>query len=72
MCTQPSARIKAWWIRYRTWVIVLLVGYLVFILVLILLTADAEREPFRYQISFVSLGPSKRSGHPAPRKTRER
>lgn len=50
MCVRPMALIKAWWIKYRKWIIVLLVVYLIVVLVLILLTVGAEREPFRYQI----------------------
>ena len=50
MYVRPMTLIKAWWTKYRRWIIVLLVVYLVGVLVLILLTLAAEGEPFQYQI----------------------
>jgi hypothetical protein len=43
-------RIRAWWERYRKWIIVLMVVYAAVVLALILLTNGSQNEPFRYQI----------------------
>jgi hypothetical protein len=44
------ARIKAWWAKYRMWIVILSMSYVVLVVILILLTGNAEREPFRYQV----------------------
>ena len=50
MALGQTARIKAWWAKYRAWIIVLLIVYLCVVLGLILLTGGFQREPFQYQI----------------------
>jgi hypothetical protein len=44
------ALIKAWWIKYRKWIVVLLAIYLVSMFALVLLTSGAQKVPFIYQI----------------------
>jgi ABC-type antimicrobial peptide transport system permease subunit len=50
MRTRPAALIKAWWAKYRRWIVALLVIYLLVMLALFLLTGGARMTPFQYQI----------------------
>ena len=50
MDARSPTRIKTWWARYRTWLIVLVAAYVLFVLGLILLSGGLQREPFLYQL----------------------
>ena len=50
MAAKRPTRIKAWWAKYRTWLILLLVVYVLVVLVFVLLSGGLRSEPFRYQV----------------------
>jgi hypothetical protein len=46
----PGSTTRAWWAKYRKWIIVLVIVYVLLVLALIVLTSGAQRDAFRYQI----------------------
>ena len=47
---QPPSRIKQFWRKYRRWIVIGLIVYVVGTLVLILMTRGPQHEPFIYQV----------------------
>jgi ABC-type antimicrobial peptide transport system permease subunit len=50
MDEKQPAKTKSWWAKYRRWIIALLAIYALILLLLIVLAAGPQQEPFRYQI----------------------
>lgn len=47
---QPKSRIREFWRKYRRWIIIGLIVYVVGTLLLILMTRGPQSEPFIYQV----------------------
>ena len=50
MGEKPLGRTRRWWVKYRTWIVVVLAIYLLIIGVFVLLSAGVQWMPFRYEI----------------------
>ena len=47
---EPKNRIREFWRKYRRWIVIGLIVYVVGTLVLILMTRGPQHEPFIYQV----------------------
>jgi hypothetical protein len=47
---EPKNRIREFWRKYRRWIVIGLIVYVVGTLVLILMTRGPQSEPFIYQV----------------------
>jgi len=47
---EPKSRIREFWRKYRRWIVIGLIVYVVGTLVLILMTRGPQSEPFIYQV----------------------
>ena len=47
---EPTSRIRQFWRKYRRWIVIGLIVYVVGTLVLILMTRGPQSEPFIYQV----------------------
>ena len=50
MREKPSARIRSWWAKYRTWIVLVLAIYLLIMAALLVFAGGAQWKPFQYQI----------------------